>query len=201
MHARLLPVALAACLFAVAASAQTAQTMRIRGTIAGLHGHTLSINTREGSALDVTLNDPLTVTTVKRLELSDIKQGTYVGIASRTGADGKAQALEVLVFPDAMRGVGEGHYAWDLQPGSMMTNANVTAVVTAKAGNELTLTYKGGSERIMVPPDVPVVTLAQAGRSDLKPGAGVMFGATRDANGTLTASRVTVGTQGVNPPM
>lgn len=201
MPARLFPLALAACLFAVTSVAQAAPITRIRGTIAALQGQTLTVKTREGPKVDVTLNDPLTVVTLKRLKLADIKQGTYVGIASKTGADGKAVALEVLVFPDAMRGVGEGHYPWDLQPGSMMTNANVTAVVAAKSGSELTLTYKDGSIQIMVPPRVPIVTFAPAQRADLKPGARVMFGAAKNADGKLSASRVTVGTHGVNPPM
>jgi hypothetical protein len=189
-------LALAGCLLASGAMAQTASPTRIRGTIAALNGQTLTVNTREGPKVDVSLNDPLTVTTVKRL-----KDGSYVGVASKTGADGSAQALEVLVFPDSMRGAGEGHYAWDLQPGSMMTNANVTAVVKAKTGNDLTLTYKDGTQKITVPPSTPIVTFAPAERSDLKPGAHVMFGATKSPDGKLTASRITVGTHGVNPPM
>ena len=198
---RLVPLALAACLFAVTAVAQTSPPTRIRGTIDALTGQTLTVTTRDGSKVDIMLNDPLTVSTVKALTLDDIKEGTYVGIASKTGADGKAEALEVLVFPDAMRGASEGHYAWDLQPGSMMTNANVSAAVAGKSGRDLTLTYKDGTQQITVPPNTPIVTLAPAARSDLKPGAGVMFGATKNAEGKLTASRVTVGTNGVNPPM
>lgn len=201
MFARLMTLALAGCLLASGAMAQTASPTRIRGTIAALNGQTLTVNTREGPKVDVSLNDPLTVTTVKRLKLADIKDGSYVGVASKTGADGSAQALEVLVFPDSMRGAGEGHYAWDLQPGSMMTNANVTAVVKAKTGNDLTLTYKDGTQKITVPPSTPIVTFAPAERSDLKPGAHVMFGATKSPDGKLTASRITVGTHGVNPPM
>src|SRR5579859_5663864 len=144
-------LALAACLMASGALAQTATPSWIRGTIASLNGQTLTVNTREGPKVDVALADPLTVSTVKRLKLADIKEGSYVGVASKTGADGSAQALEVLVFPDSMRGAGEGHYAWDLQPGSMMTNANVTAVVKANAGNTLTLAYKDGTTQIEVP--------------------------------------------------
>jgi hypothetical protein len=198
---RLVPLALAGCLFAVTAVAQTAPPTRIRGTIDALSGQTLTVTTRDGSKVDIMLNDPLSVATVKPLTLDDIKQGTYVGIASKTGADGKAEALEVVVFPEAMRGTGEGHYGWDLQPGSMMTNANVSAAVTGKAGRDLTLTYKDGTQQIAVPPSAPIVTFAPATRTDLKPGAHVMFGATKNADGKLTASRVTVGTNGVNPPM
>jgi hypothetical protein len=201
MSIRLLSLGLAVCWLTVTAVAQTAPPTRIRGTIVALTGQTLTVKTREGSNANVILNDPLTVRTVKSLTLADIKQGTYVGIASKTGAEGKLQALEVLVFPDAMRGVGEGHHTWDLQPGSMMTNANVSAVVEGKTGNDLTLSYKDGTQQIMVPPDAPIVTLAPAARSDLRPGAGVMFSATKDAEGKLQTGSVTVGTNGVNPPM
>jgi hypothetical protein len=202
MLVRLLSLVLGGCLLAVSAVAQTAAPpTRIRGIIVVLAGQALTIKTREGPNADITLNEPLTVRTVKPLTLADIKEGTYVGIASRTGADGKAQALEVLVFPDAMRGAGEGHYAWDLEPGSMMTNANVTAAVTGKSGNDLTLTYKDGTQQITVPPNAPIVTFAPATRSDLKPGAGVLLSATKDADGKLHAGSVTVGTNGVNPPM
>ena len=164
MLTRLFPLVLAACLFAATAVAQqTAPPTRIRGTITALSGQTLTVKTRDGSSVDVMLNDPLTVRTVTKLTLDDIKEGTYVGIASWTGADGKAQALEVLVFPDAMRGAGEGHYGWDLQPGSMMTNANVTAAVKGKTGRDLTLTYKDGTQEIIVPPNAPIWPASRVG--------------------------------------
>ncbi|HXA20745.1 MAG TPA: hypothetical protein VNW90_00500 [Acetobacteraceae bacterium] len=202
MLARLLPAALASCLFGVAAIAQTtAPPTRIRGTIAGLEGQTLTIATREGPKVDVMLNDPLTVATVKKVDLASIAPGTYVGIATRNGANGEMQAIEVLVFPDSMRGVGEGNYPWDLEPGSMMTNGTVSGAVQATSGRELSLSFKGGSNKIVVPPNAPIVTFAPAERGDLKPGAPVMFGATKNPDGKLAASRVTVGKDGVAPPM
>ena len=201
MLSRLIPIALAACLCAGAAVAQNAAPTRIRGTIAAVEGNTISISTREGPKVEVLLNDPLTVSTVKKVDLADIKPGTYVGIATRTGADGGMQALEVLVFPETMRGAGEGYYAWDLEPGSMMTNGTVTGVVQASTGRELSLSYKGGTNEIVVPPGAPIVTFAPAERADLKPGAPGMFSATKNAEGVLAASRVTVGKDGVAPPM
>ena len=202
MLTRLLPAVLAGCLFGVAAVAQTtAPPTRIRGTIAALDGQTLTIATREGPKVDVMLNDPLTVATVKKVDLASIAPGTFVGIATRTGANGEMQALEVLVFPDAMRGTGEGHYAWDLEPGSMMTNGTVSGAVQSTSGRELSLSFKGGSNKIVVPPSAPIVTFAPAERADLKPGAPVMFGATKNAEGKLAAGRVTVGKDGVAPPM
>jgi hypothetical protein len=199
--ARLIGFVLAASVCAGAAVAQNAPPTRIRGTIAALNGQVLSVDTREGSKLDVLLKDPLTVATVKRFDLADIKPGSYVGIATRTGAGGEQDAIEVLVFPEAMRGAGEGHYPWDLEAGSMMTNGTVTGTVDARSGRELNLSFKNGSEKIVVPPGAPIVTFAPAERSDLKPGARVMFGATKDAEGKLAASRVTVETNGVAPPM
>jgi hypothetical protein len=199
--ARLVTLALAASLLTVGALAQTASPTHIRGSITALHGQDLTIKTREGPSVDVLLNEPLTVRTVTKLKLADIKQGTYVGVASKTGADGKAEALEVLVFPEAMRGAGEGHYAWDLQGGSMMTNANVSAVVTAKSGDELTLTYKDGTQQIIVPPNVPIVTFAPATKADLKPGARLMTSAAKNADGKLATGSVLVETPAIIPPM
>ena len=137
---------------APAPAAAPAQLARIRGTIAKVSAHELVVHTRDGGTADIMLMDPLTVVTLKRVPLSAIKDDTYVGIASRNGPHGTAEALEVLVFPPAMRGVGEGHYGWDLQPGSMMTNAPVTGVVKAKSGRDLTLTYKTGTFTVHVPP-------------------------------------------------
>ena len=202
MFARLLPAALAVWMIGAAAIAQTtAPPMRIRGTIAAVEGQTLSVATREGSKVDVVLGDPLTVATVKKVDLASIAPNSFVGIATRNGANGEMQAIEVLVFPESMRGAGEGHYPWDLEPGSMMTNGTVTGVVQATSGRELSLSFKGGSNKIVVPPNAPIVTFAPAERADLKPGAPVFLGATKNPEGKLAASRVTVGKDGVAPPM
>lgn len=201
MLKRLLPLALAACLATTAAIAQNTPPTRIRGTIAGVEGHTLSVATREGTKVDITLNEPLTVSTVKKVDLADVKPDTYVGIATRAGANGALTALEVLVFPEAMRGAGEGHYAWDLEPESMMTNGTVTGAVEATSGRELRLSFKGGNNKIIVPPNVPIVTFVPAERADLKPGARIFCIATKNAEGKLAAGRVTVEKDGVAPPM
>lgn len=184
-----------------AAAAPAAPPTRIRGTIAAVAPHLLTINSRDGSKLEVTLTDPLTVRTLKRVPLSSVKDGAFLGIASREGPNGTRIALEVLVFPEAMRGAGAGNYPWDLQPGSMMTNAPVTGVASAKAGRTLTLTYQGGSVKIDVPLKAPVVTFVPASAADLKAGRKVFVVAHKDADGHLSAPAVTVGTHGVNPPM
>ncbi len=193
--------ALAACCLATAALAQAPPTTRIRGTIAAIEGPVMTVTTREGPKLPITLAEPLTVLSVKNVELSSIQPGTYIGTAAKPGPGGQLQAIEVLVFPESARGSGEGHYAWDLQPDSTMTNASVTAAVQGSSGRDLDLAYKGGSTKIHVPDGVPVVTFIPAERSDLKPGAPVFLSATKGADGGLTAARVIVGKNGVAPPM
>jgi len=201
MKRRIILAALAAGLLSLPAWAQTAPPQRIRGTITAVHGNMLMVDSRDGQKLEITLNDPLTVATVKKVDLASVGQGAFIGTATRPAAGGKLVAIEVLVFPEAMRGTGEGHYAWDLEPGSMMTNATVSGVVSGNDGHELSLTFKGDSNKVIVPPNVPVVTFAPATKEDLKPGAKVFLGATRNADGKLTAGRVTVEKDGVAPPM
>jgi hypothetical protein len=192
---------------AFTAIAQTAPPTRVRGKIASLAGNTLTVDSRDGQKLEITLPDPVAVATVKKVELSAIEPNSFIGTATRAGADGKLTAIEVLVFPEAMRGTGEGFYPWDLEQGSMMTNGTVKGVVTASSGRELTVTYKNKGETeeksntIVVSPSAAIVTFAPGTRDDLKPGAPVFFAATKNAEGKWTAARVTVGKDGVAPPM
>lgn len=173
---------------------------RIRGTIAAVTPQMLTVTSRDGQKVEIMLNDPLTAMTVKNVDLKTVAPGTYIGTATRT-VGGTLQAIEVLVFPEAMRGAGEGHYAWDLEPGSMMTNATVSGAMDASVGRVLKLTYKGESNTVVVPPGVPVVTFAPAERADLKPGAKVFLAATKNDHGHFAAGRVTVEKDGVAPPM
>jgi hypothetical protein len=182
------------------ASAQSAPT-RVRGSIAAIDGNTATIATREGNQVPVKLADNWTVMLVSPLTMADIKQNSFVGIASLKGPDGTLNALEVLVFPEAARGSNEGHYPWDLQPESMMTNATVAAVAAAPDGQALTLKYKDGTQTIKVKPGTPIVTFAPGDRADAKVGAKVFFGATKGADGGLTAARMLVGKDGLTPPM
>ena len=184
-----------------AAAQQPAAPMRLRGTITAIEGNSMTVATREDTRVQVLLNEGLTVSALRRLALSDIAPNSYIGTAAVPGPDGRLQALEVLVFPEAMRGTGEGHFPWDLAPGSTMTNATVAATVEATAGRELTLNYKGQSVQVRVPPEAPIVTLIPASRADLVAGAPVFLSATRNAEGQLATGRVTVGKDGVAPPM
>jgi hypothetical protein len=191
----------AAVLVSTSAIAQTVPPTRVRGTVVTLDGNTLTVNSRDGQKLEIALKDGFAVASVKKVELSSIEPNSFIGTATRAGADGKLTAIEVLVFPEAMRGTGEGFYPWDLEPGSMMTNGTVKGAVTAASGRELTIGFKDSSNTVFVPPSAPVVTFAPATRDDLKPGAPVFVVATKDAEGKLAAARVTVGKDGVAPPM
>ena len=183
------------------ALAQPAPQTHIRGTIQAISDHSLTVLTREGPTVTVALQDPLRVSALKRLDISAVQSGEFIGTAARRGADGKLVALEVLVFPEAGRGTGEGHFAWDLGPDTTMTNATITSEVKATSGRELTLIYKGGTQTVMVPPDAPIISPAPAEQSDLKPGATVFFTPIRAADGSLSAARIIVGKDGVALPL
>jgi hypothetical protein len=183
-------------------NAHAQSTMRVRGTITAVEGHVLSVKARDGKDLKVELTDKTAVAAVQAVKLSDIKPGDAVGSATRPGPGDTLTALEVHVFPAGMPIPNEGHRSWDLEPGSMMTNARVTAVVQATNGRELTLTYKDGAQKIVVPEGTPVVTAVAADLSALKPGEHVFFTANVGPDGKLTpAGRIQVGRDGVRPPM
>lgn len=185
------------------AMAQTPDTkpVRIRGEIVSVAGDTLVVHRRSGDDVEITLKADAGVNTVKNVKLADIKKGSYVGIASKTGVDGKLTAQEVVVFPEAARGTGEGHYAWDLTEQSTMTNANVDTVVEGSDGRNLKLSYKGGTNDIVVPENVPVVTVVPAAKSDLVKGKKVFVSAVPNGTGKYSANRIVVEKDGVAPPM
>lgn len=183
------------------ALAQTPQNVRVRGTITKVDGPVLQIHARDGEDLAVRLGDKATVATVVAASLSDIKPGTFIGTAAQPRPDGTLKAIEIVIFPESMRGVGEGHSPWDLLPDSTMTNATVTESVDAVDGRSLTLTYKAGRKTLVVPPDAPVVTFGPGDRSDLKPGETVFMNTQRQADGSLQANRASVSKNGVKPPM
>ena len=191
-------VGLALLLGASAAWAQS--PTRVRGTIERVDGSTLTVKSREGADVTIRLADNLSVSGVLKAALADIKPGTYVGVAALPQPGGALRAVEVLVFPEAMRGTAEGHGPWDLLPESTMTNATVAESVERVEGRTLTLKYKDGDKTITVPPDTPIVTLAPGDKSELKPGAAVFIPAARQPDGSLQASRVIVGRE-VAPPM
>ncbi len=179
-----------------AANAQTSQ--RIRGTITAFEGNVLSVKSRDGTNLKIELTEKASVATVKAIKLAELKSGDYVGSTTKKRADGALVALEVHVLP---QGVGEGHRPWDLEPETMMTNANIVSMVQSAGGQDLVLEYKGGSQKILVPPGTPVVSTIPADRTALKPGEYVFLGAIVGADGKLIVSgRIQVSKDGVKPP-
>ncbi|MBB3391356.1 hypothetical protein FHT82_004128 [Rhizobium sp. BK275] len=199
-------MALAASSFVVlglsqAASAQETQRMRVRGTIESLSGDTLTVKTREGSDTTVALKSGWKVAGIKNASVDDIKVGDFVGVASLPKGTGPDGAIEVLIFPAAMKGTGEGNRPWDVQPNSSMTNATVSNAVKAVDGHTITLTYQGKEKTISIADGTPIVTFAPATKDDLKPGAGVIVMAEKAADGSISAAQVTVGVHGVMPPM
>ena len=185
---------------ASAPAAAPAPTMRLRATVESFDGTTLVVKERSGEVISLALADNFAVNEVVPIELSAIEPNSYVGIASTPQADGTLQALEVLVFPEAARGSGEGHYPWDLQPGSMMTNATVADVAAVAQGRQLRLRYKDGEKTVSVPAEVPVVTFKPGDKTLLVPGAKVMVTA-QLRDGKPTAIRALAGRNGFTPPM
>ncbi len=175
-------------------------TQRIRGSIVGLEGTNLVVATREGPEARIVLASNYEVTAVIPATLADIKPGTYIGTAA-VGPKDRLRALEVLIFPEAMRGTGEGHRPWDLVPESTMTNATVENEVSSTNGRDLTLKFGAESLKVAVPPDAPIVTFEPGSKDMLKPGTKVIITATRAPDGTLSASRVAAGKNGLTPPM
>ncbi len=187
---------------AASLSVQAAEMVHVRGAIVGLDGSTLTVKTREGPNAAVALKPGFKVAGIAKASVDDIKPGDFVGIASLPTSSGGDGAVEVLVFPPAMKGTGEGSYPWDLKPKSSMTNATVTNSVKGVEGRTLDLSYSGGKEKkISIPEGTPIVTFGPATEADLKLGATVFVPAQKGDDGALAAGFVAVGTNGVDPPM
>ena len=202
MMAALVGIALSAVTIIASGGAALAQdTVRVRGAIESIDGSTYLIKARDGADLKVALADKAQIAAVVKASLADIKQGLFVGVTAVPQADGSLSAVEVHIFPEAMRGTGEGHYSWDLRPQSTMTNANIDKVVTAVDGQTLTLKYKDGEKKIFVAADTPIVGYVRGDNNDLKPGAKVFIAAVKQPDGTLQGRAWRVGRDGVTPPM
>jgi hypothetical protein len=178
------------------------QPVRVRGTIEKVDGSTLTVASRDGSTVNVVLKDGGVVLGVDKAALADIKQNSFVGITAMPQPDGTQKAIEVHIFPEALRGRGEGHRPWDLLPNSTMTNANVEQLVTAVDGPILTMKYKDGEKKISVPNNATIVQFVPGDKSDLKPGAKIfVVGGTKLPNGDIETGAINVGKGGLTPPM
>ncbi len=164
-------------------------------------GVSLTVRTRAGDETTVHLGDKTAVTLILPAALADVKPGAFIGVAALPGADGQLKAMEVHVFPEAMRGTGEGHRPFDLAPGSTMTNGAVSVRVDGNDGANLTVTYNGGQQVIAIDPKTPIVTFAPGARADLKPGAAVIARGPKEADGSIDATRILVGKDGLVPPL
>jgi hypothetical protein len=203
MKVKTLTLGLAALMFAAFGSAAAAQdTVRVRGTIERLEGPVYVVKARDGGELKVTLMDNGLVVALVKASLADIKPGLFVGSTGMPQPDGSQKAIEVHIFPEAMRGTGEGHYPWDLQADSTMTNANVEESVAGVDGQTPTLKYKTGEKKIVVTPQTAIVTYNPGDKADLKPGTKIFIGAAKkQPDGTLQAARINYGKDGLTPPM
>src|SRR6201987_5250247 len=189
-------------IFASTAWAQQTPPVRIRGTIEAVDGPTLSIKTREGTDVKVNMTPNAACFAVVKTSLSEIKEGSYIGVSAMPEPDGTQKAFAVHIFPENQRGAAEGFRPWDARANSTMTNATVAETVAGTEGQNILVKYKDGEKKVLVPPDTPIVTFVAGDKSELKPGAKIIiFSATRKEDGTLEAARVNVGRDGITPPM
>jgi hypothetical protein len=176
-------------------------TVRLRGTIEQVEGDLLLIKTREGNEVKLKLAANPGIAAVTKATMADIKSGSYIGVGAMPQPDGSLLAISVHIFSEAMRGLAEGHRPWDLRPNSTMTNATVESVVTGVNGQTVSLRYKDGEQKIVIPPDLQIVAYVPGEVADLKAGARVFVGAAaKQPDGTLQTQRITVG-RDANPPM
>jgi hypothetical protein len=188
--------------FVSAGWAQQPPTVRIRGTIEVVDGPVLTIKTREGDDVKVRMTDNVAVFGVATTPLSEIKEGSYIGVSGMPQPDGTQKALAVHIFPENQRGAAEGFRPWDLKPNSTMTNATVAETVKGTDGQNILLKYKDGEKKIVVPPGTPVVTFLAGDKSEVKAGSNIIiFGAVKKDDGMLEATRINVGRDGITPPM
>jgi hypothetical protein len=199
---RVIAGVLIAAVSAVAiAQAPANPPVRIRGTVEKLDGQMLTVKANNGQSMTVKMADNFLVMGIAKAGMADIASGKFIGTTTVGERDGALVALEVHIFPENMRGTGEGHYDWDLRPESKMTNANVASMVSMGKDRILTVQYKGGEKKVLVPENAAVVSFTPTDKSELKPGASIFVVTQRQPDGSLTAARVNVGLNGQKPPM
>ena len=190
----------ALALLASSASAQQTPPVRIRGTIESVDGNTLGIKTREGTDVKVNMTDNVAVFAVVKTELSQIKEGSYIGVSAMPQADGSQKAFAVHIFPENQRGAAEGFRPWDARANSTMTNATVAETVKGTDGQNILVKYKDGEKKIIVGPDANIRAYVVGDKSELKPGANILITqAVKKADGTFETNRVNVGRDGLVP--
>ena len=174
---------------------------RVRGTIEGVDGDVLAVKSRSGQDVKLHLTADAKIVGIVKISLADIKVGSFIGTTTVPGPDGSQNAVEVHVFPEEMRGTGEGSRPYDLRPNSTMTNATVSESVAGNDGHTLLIKYKDGEKKVLVSPETPVVTYVPGDRADIKPGAKVIAFVKQLPDGSFESNRVSVGRDGITPPM
>ena len=197
----LFAVAMVAASSLYAIAQQPPAPSRVRGTIEGVDGDVLVVKSRSGEDVTLHMTGDIRVVGITRISLSDVKVGSFIGTTTVPGPDGIQNAVEVHVFPENMRGTGEGSRPYDLKPNSSMTNATVAESVVGNDGHTLLIKYKDGEKKVVVSPETPVVTYVPAEKSDLKAGAKVIAFMKKLPDGSLETNRVSVGRDGLTPPM
>ena len=197
----LVAVAMVAASTLYAIAQQPPTPSRVRGTVEGVEGDVLSVKSRGGEDVKLHMTGDMRVVGITKISLSDIKVGSFIGTTTVPGPDGSQNAVEVHVFPEAMRGTGEGSRPYDLRPNSTMTNATVDQSVVGNDGHTLLIKYKDGEKKVLVSAETPVVTYVPADKSDLKAGAKVIAFMKKLPDGSFETNRVSVGRDGLTPPM
>lgn len=197
----LIAVAMVAASTFAAVAQKAAVPTRVRGTIESVDGDTMQVKSRSGEDVKLHIAPDIRVAGVTKISLTDIKLGSFVGATTVPGPDGGQNAVEVHVFPESMRGTGEGSRAWDLQPNSSMTNATVSESVVGNDGHTLLVKYKDGEKKVFVSDMTPVVTFVPADKSELKAGAKVIAFMKQLPDGSFETNRISVGRDRLTPPM
>lgn len=189
----------ASTLYAIAQQSPT--PTRVRGAIEGVNDDVLAVKSRGGEDFALRMTSDIRIVGIVRIALTDIKVGSFIGTTTVPGEGGLQNAVEVHVFPENMRGTGEGSRPYDLRPNSSMTNATVQDSVVSNDGHTLLIKYKDGEKKVLVSPETPVVTYVPADKTDLKPGAKIIAFMKKLPDGTFETNRVSVGRDGLTPPM
>ncbi|MGY8709835.1 hypothetical protein RAD16_29210 [Bradyrhizobium sp. 18BD] len=197
----LIAVALVAASTLAAFAQRAPVPTRVRGTIESVNGDTMQVKSRSGEDVKLRIAPDVNVSGVTKISLADIKVGSFVGATTVPGPDGGNNAVEVHVFPESMRGTGEGSRPYDLKPNSSMTNATVSESVVGNDGHTLLVKYKDGEKKVFVPDSTPVVTFVPGDKSELKAGAKVVAFMKQLPDGSFETNRVSVGRDGLTPPM